>query len=46
MEQFATAYRAALESIALGSPAAFGLAGLDATSLAVVADLLAEADET
>lgn len=46
MEQFATAYRAALESIALESPPTFGLAGLDATSLAVVADLLAEADET
>jgi non-ribosomal peptide synthase protein (TIGR01720 family) len=46
LEPFATAYRAALESIAHGSSATFGLAGLDATSLAVVADLLAEADET
>ena len=45
MAQFAAAYRAALESIAGEPSVPFGLAGLDATSLAVVADLLAEADE-
>ena len=45
MEHFATAYRAALETIAGEPSVPFGLAGLDATSLAVVADLLSEADE-
>jgi non-ribosomal peptide synthase protein (TIGR01720 family) len=46
MEQLATAYRTALEGIARGSSVGFGLTGLDPASAAIVADLLAEADET
>ena len=46
VEQFAAAYHTALEGIARGSSVGFGLAGLDPSSVAIVADLLAEADET
>jgi len=43
--RFATALRDALHSLAAGSFERFALPGVDATSLAIVADLLAELDD-
>jgi non-ribosomal peptide synthase protein (TIGR01720 family) len=44
IERFADALRSALDGVALGSAVA-GLPGVDAASLAIVADLLAELDD-
>jgi non-ribosomal peptide synthase protein (TIGR01720 family) len=44
-DRFATAFRSALVAVAHGS-SAVGFSGVDASSLAIVAELLAELDET
>ena len=43
--RFGAALRDALQGMAHGSPARFALPGVDASSMAIVADLLAELDE-
>lgn len=45
IERFAAALRSALGGIARGSSMQFGLPGVDASSLAIVADLLADLDD-